>query len=481
MSEFAGFDLDRSTERAWSRFQARLADHIADMSDDDVLVVSAEAAVDEDDEGSAPYVQFCAWGETLVRSEVSSNEYLADEVRMDDVATSTLEGLGWAAPTARRDDEDPGEGSANFYLDTERSQADRLAVMTCRAMREVFGVAHPAFLSAGGLGEDDDPDLGIPVTSGVTTEPVVEAPAVFPRDREHLVELVDQALTPYFGGEPVHDEDDDIPVVSGSALVFVRVMERAPAIELFCRVVHGIADLDRASFEVSVLNRDESFLKFVLVDDSVMAYVHLPAYPFAPEHLRAMLSVMSGSVDRLDDDLARRVGARRTFEADPTQGGEEPAQRVEDEVDEENAEAETDAIHPAMSTLLQLEADAPGSVTPELAASVCAMDRDLILELITWNSEQEIAWRQARDQALMSGDADEAGVCEHETARAEQTVNLLRRSLRLVVEQQLGRDLGDSAYAVARRLSPRSRRRERDSALPGLDASTEEPGLFDQP
>ncbi len=480
MSEFAGFDLDRSTERAWSRFQARLADHIADMSDDDVLVVSAESAVTEDDEGSAPYVQFCAWGQTLVRSEVSSNEYLADEVQLDDVATSTIEGLGWSAPTASRDDDDPGEGSANFYLDTERSQADLLAVMTCRAMRDVFGVAHPAFLSAGSLSEGGDLDLGIPTTSEVMSEPVVEAPAVFPRDRDHLVELVDQALTPYFGGEPRHDEDDDIPVVSGSALVFVRVMERVPAIELFCSVVHGIADLDRGAFEVAVLNRDETFLKFVLVEDSVMAYIHLPAYPFAPEHLRAMLTVMSGSVDRLDDDLARRVGGRRTFETHPTPGGEDSAEQVEDEV-EETAEAETDAIHPAMMTLLQLDADAPGSITPELAASVCAMDRELILELITWNSEQEIAWRQARDQALMSGDTDEADVCDHETTHAEQTVNLLRRSLRLVVEQTLDRDLGASPYAVARRLSPRSRRRERDSALPGLDASTEEPGLFDQP
>src|SRR5205085_12427309 len=61
MGEFAGFDLDRSTERAWSRFQARLADHLAEMDDDDVLVVSADSAVGSDAEGSAPYVQFRAW------------------------------------------------------------------------------------------------------------------------------------------------------------------------------------------------------------------------------------------------------------------------------------------------------------------------------------------------------------------------------------------------------------------------------------
>jgi hypothetical protein len=60
-------------------------------------------------------------------------------------------------------------------------------------------------------------------------------------------------------------------------------------------------------------------------------------------------------------------------------------------------------------------------------------------------------------------------------SHAEQTVNLLRRALRLVVERQLGRDLLDQGYVVARRREPP---REKDAPLPGLDA--EEAGLFDE-
>lgn len=489
MSEFAGFDLDRSTERAWSRFQAKLADHLADMRDDDVLIVSAESAVDHEDGGSAPYVQFVAWGETLLRSEVSSNEYLADGVRLDAPGSHMIAGLGWHEPTTDKDDEDPGEGSANFFLDVERSNADRLAVMTTRALRDVFGVAHPAFLTAGGLDEAAEPDLGIPSGPG-QAEVDVEQPAVFPRDRDHLAELVDRALTPFFGNTPLHDEDGDIPVVNGSALVFVRVADQMPAIQLFCCVVHGVADCDSAAFEVAVLNRDQAFLKFVLVEDRVMAHLWLPAYPFAPEHLRAMLAIMSQTVDAVDDDLARRVGGHRTFEPGEAAGGyDEGLSPDAAELDRDlareqpadvDAEDQTDAIHPAMMTLLQLDADAPGTLTPELAASVCAMNRELILELITWNSQQELAWRRARDRALLAADSDEAAVCEQEVRHAEATVNLLRRALRLVVEQQLGHDLEDLGYAVARRRAPRRRRRQRDSALPGLDTS-EEPGLFDEP
>src|SRR4051794_11673084 len=480
------------------------------MKDDDVLIVSAESAVDEEDDGAAPYVQFVGWGDTLLRGEVSSIEYLASEVVLDRDRSRVVEALGWHAPTTSRDDDEPGEGSADFFIDSERRDADRLAVMTTRVLRDVFGVAHPAFLSAGALDDAVEPDLGIPSGPG-TVEPEVEALAVFPRDQEHLLELVDQALTPYFGNAPQHDEDDDIPVVSGSALVFVRVAERMPAVQLFCCVVHDITDEDSAAFEVTVLNRDQTFLKFVLVDDRVMAPLWLPAYPFAPEHLRSMLTLMSETVDAIDDDLARRVHGRRTFEDKPGAAGNDSADGAEDgtpEVEgahlgdperpqdaaaevgsaadasadpEADPEAETEAVHPAMMTLLQLDAESPGTLTPELVASVCGMDRDLILELITWNTSQEIAWRQARDQALLRDDREDADVCEHEIDHAEQMVNLLRRALRLVVEQQLGRDLEELGYAVARRHAPRGRRRERDRALPGLDAAADEPGLFDQP
>jgi hypothetical protein len=470
MGEFAGFDLDRSTERAWSAFQARLADRVADLSDDEIVVVEVGSVVDQDAEGAAPYVQFCAWGDTRVRCEVSSNEYLDPHVRIDRAGVDTIVELGWSAPTARRD-EDAGEGSSNFFLDAERVEGDRLAVMTTRVLRDIFGVAHPAFLVTDDLA---------PETSPAPPEPPVEAPATFPRDREHLQELVDAALTPFFGHEPSHDEDDDIPVVSGSAMVFVRVLEEAPIVQLFCPLVREVGDRDRAAFEVSVLNRDQRFLKFVLAGDDVMVHMYLPAYPFAPEHLRAMLALMSSSVDTLDDDLVARVGGRRMFEAtddeepgEPEEAGGQPA------AGEEDPGSDTDAIHPAMLTLLQLDADSPGSLTPELAASVCGMDRDLILELITWNSDQEIAWREARDEAILRGDAEEAEVCGQEMSHAEQAVNLLRRALRLVVERQLGRDLVDQGYVVARR-NRRGSLPEKDPALPGLDTD-EEPGLFDGP
>src|SRR5262245_23515734 len=131
--------------RAWSRFQSSLADHVVAMEDDEVLVVDAETWLVEDATGAAPYVQFCAWGDDLVRAEVSSNEYLDPDVALDAAGAEALAALGWLEPTHGASEE-PDEGSANFYLDAGRREGDRLAAMAVAALRDVFGVPHPAFL-----------------------------------------------------------------------------------------------------------------------------------------------------------------------------------------------------------------------------------------------------------------------------------------------------------------------------------------------
>ena len=105
---------------------------------------------------------------------------------------------------------------------------------------------------------------------------------------------------------------------------------------------------------------------------------------------------------------------------------------ADDEVDEEDA-VDDDPIHPVMLCMLQLDAERPGSVGPATAAKLCGHDSALLLELIRWNEGQEIAWRQARDEAYASDEDDEAEVCEIERAHASRTVTVLRTALRRVL------------------------------------------------
>ena len=275
-------------------------------------------------------------------------------------------------------------------------------------------------------------------TDGTPEEPL----AVTPTCRAHLDQLIDQALVPIFGRVPIRDEDGDIPVTSGTAVVFVRTQPHGPVIKIWAEVAVEIGHLDRAKFEIEVLNRDHPFVKFELVDDRIAANVLLPAAPFVPEHLRQTLTMMCQVADAVDDDLAVRVGGRRFLEHDAV-----IKTNVSDETDATSdgyGDGDGDGeMHPALLTLHQLDAQNPGSVKPALAARICGYNAALLLTLIRCEEEQEIAWRLARDDATVVGDPDdEAKICEHERAHAQRTIRLLRKALRRVVEADRTADAG---------------------------------------
>lgn len=450
MSDAGGFGFEERTAQAWVRFQARLADRLAELSGDDVLVVEVQVGHVEG-AGATPFVRFAGGGGSMLRGEVASNTYLAPEHALDAEQERALLRLGWGEPTAGP--VEPAVGEGNFSVDLPQEEADRLAVMATRTLRDVLGVVHPVFLS--GHGPEVDGAEAVPV------EPVAEVDepaAVMPDDAEHLRELVDLALTPLFGQVPVHDGDGDIAVPWGSSIVYVRVDEERPVVELFGFAALDVTALDRAVFEVGVLNRDERFLKFVLEDDRVMARIHLPAWPFVPEHLRSMLTLMSARLDDLDEDLVARVGGLRAVDLVGDEGGDDEPDEADElgldgpengfengleeneagegGIDEDDAAAalERTELDGALLTLLQLDADAVGSVDPELAASICGYDRALVLRLLGDTGRQEIAWRDARDRATIAGKPLEAEACAHELDAWERTTTLLRAALREIVE-----------------------------------------------
>ena len=401
-------ELDSSTAAAWTRFQAQLADHLAEMAEDDLLLLEAESST-EDDEGAAPYVQFSAWGDGQLRCEAVSNHYLADRHRLRRVAQLRLWDLGFSTPTC-----DPGDladsGSANFWVDATTGDADRLAVMAVRALRDVYGVTHPAFLTGHPIVDEGKP----PSESLVTTGGVI---AEYPSDGfDHLQRLVDEALTPWLGHPPNHDDDGDIPIDCGDVVVFARVLADKPVVRLFACVASDVEDLSRAASEVAILNRDTLFFKFLVLGDAIVMHADILAWPFAAAHVRDMVEHMCRSVGQIHDDLAARLSTST------------------DEVQDD------ESLHPAMRTLLELEAAEPESVDPRLAAAICEHDRDLVLRLLTWSQQQH----------------------------SSEMTALLRAALRVIVERQAAR-YDKSRRHAGGRLSPRGSRRVPDPTLEEVD------------
>jgi hypothetical protein len=301
------FDLERSMSAAWHAFRSALADYLGAMTDADSLVIEVLVG-DEPEQGSQPYVQFAGFGGDHLRGEVSSNQFLAPQHALSPAAERRLIALGWQEPE-----------TDNFFVHVPTTSCDELADLAVRTLREVFEVAHPAFLITPDARDAAALGIAAPTDAEPATVDVDEPLAVVPEDHDHLVALVDGALVQVFGAVPVRDEDGDIPVPYNSTLLFIRVRDDDPVIELFSFVVRGVTDRESARVEVGILNRDLKFIKFVANEDWIFAQIQVPAYPFVPMQLRSMLHYMSTTLDEIDDDLAVRTGGRRALEP------EEPA------------------------------------------------------------------------------------------------------------------------------------------------------------
>ncbi len=373
-----------TNEAVWRDYRSCLAEAFDALAADESLCIELRA------EGVAPYVQALRVADELLL-EVSSNLVLDEQWQLDKHARKRLREMGFGKPK---------QTMPNYWITLPMTHVDQAASLAVRALRDAFYILEPSFLD--GIAWEPEP---------VPQAQVVDAPATFPESPVHLEQLVEDTLAEVLGEVPERDRDGDFPIRFDHNVVFVGVHGEKAAIRLFSLMAQGVTDQDAALREVARLNRTVEGRKFLVIDTTVLAAVELTAWPFAPMHLKTMLARLCDVVAKHEDDLVDAVGGRHFLQ--------------EPEPDEPE-----DDIHPAMLSILQLDAENPGALRPKDAAKICDNDPDLLLELIRWNEEQEIAWREAREQ---TDDPEEARVCEIERKHAHRTVKLLRKALRRVL------------------------------------------------
>lgn len=312
MTEFSGFVLENSVDRGWRTFEHWLARVLSGMIDGDVLVVARESGDGEPGRDKQPHVQFCAWGDDLLRAEAASNRHLERRFALTEIQYASMLELGYDAPLAPADALANG-GSTNFNLDRPRSEAADIARRSVRTLREIYGVLHPAFLSFSGdihadFEDEDEVVELLPVSpSAVPQNPpgmppsgtlakdwsLVEAgPIAMPESPEHLRILIEEALVPVLGRRPLVDDDGDFVVPVDGTLVFVRVVESAPVVAVFSQVIRPVDEPDGVGREVARLNAEVEMVKFFAVDGRIVAGCTLPANPFVGAHLRELLALI---------------------------------------------------------------------------------------------------------------------------------------------------------------------------------------------
>ncbi len=295
-------DLDRATERAWRMVELDLAQRIARLDEGEAILLELDTP--DWEESGAPYVRV-VWTAAGPQAEAVSNHYLAPQYRLDKAARRALREVGW---------EKPGQRSRNYSWLVEAGDefdAEVAAKVMVFALRDVYGVQHPAFLV--------DHDDVVHVDEDYIPTPDLAGPAVEPADASHLHALVAAALAEEIGAEPQTDDDGDFPFVCGSSVVFVSVVDGPmPVVRIFARLVEEVTERQRAAYEVAVLNRDVRWAKFVLLDDAIILRHEVLASPFAPDHLHFVLAEICEWVCRFAPDVAYRAGGR-CFLEEPTE------------------------------------------------------------------------------------------------------------------------------------------------------------------
>ncbi|MFK5646735.1 T3SS (YopN, CesT) and YbjN peptide-binding chaperone 1 [Ornithinimicrobium sp. LYQ121] len=435
------FDLDRATQVAWAGFLTRLGTHLTAI--DEPLTLMPYSG----DTRRTPTITVTPEADTLhAVLHAPGPDWSAAE------RTGRLTAQGW------RTEED---GTA-YLLDLPRSHAHLLAAVTVDTLREVIGVPHPALLEAGRLtitpptGAAPTHQGAEPTQEGAEPVPQIDLDApVRVNSPAALRRAVHTTLHAALRTPPRHDRDDDVPIVYGSALVYVHTADAQPVVSVFTIAVQDVTDLDAARREVEILNRGSVFTKYRLAGRQIVGSVAIPCLPFVPRHLIGMVELVGRETDAMDEDLALRVGGRRwvdVISGGPRQGSVAPGREQGmqsaggggadpgavdrgrangEEVDEEVDEDEELPFE--LQTLLQLDAGGDARLEASLVADVCHRDRDLILGLLRVAEEQTLTWRDAVDEAREAADAEGVSAATTELRAWESTVRDLRGALRYVV------------------------------------------------
>jgi hypothetical protein len=309
----ANADLKAKVTLAWQEFASALARALPELPSGTHL----DLALDPTAAGTGDAV----YGVTIELADEGrlvalavGNASLPEGYRLDRAQVASLVALGWSPPSVV-----PGSGD-EFGLIGTLAEAGRTAVSVARTLRDVYGAPHPAFVTYVARDPGDAlvhlPALGTarPMEAG-PAEPAVALPGVDVSD----IDLADRVTTVVAGllkttPEALQvDSDGDIGIRSGSAMVFVRVRDNPPLVDVFSPVLTDVEPTEKLYQKLSELTNRMPIGRLYCTADTVWASVPVFGRDFQATHLMLAVQVMTGLADELDDRLLGEFGGRRFF------------------------------------------------------------------------------------------------------------------------------------------------------------------------
>jgi hypothetical protein len=318
-------DLRAKVTEAWREFARSLAVTLPQLPTGARLELTLDPTASGT--GDAEYsvtLQLEADGQ-LVALAVG-NAVLPPGYRMDRAAVADLVALGWSPPGVV-----VGSGD-HFGIRTAAPEATRLAATVARTLRDVYGAPHPAFLVYHAHDADGEPveiePLGTarPESHDADGDALDDLDGISSarRDAEEdemplaeRVRVVVAAMQKTDVEQLQVDADGDVSIRAGSAMVFVRVRDTPPLVDVFSPVLTEIEPTEQLYVRLSELTNRMPIGRLYCTNDTVWASVPVFGRNFQATHLMLAIQVMTGLADELDDRLHGEFGGKRFFgEAD---------------------------------------------------------------------------------------------------------------------------------------------------------------------
>jgi hypothetical protein len=334
--DLAGADLKAKVSEAWRDFARQLAAALPDLTPGTALDVTLDPTASGT--GDAVYsVEVTAQEGGAFSATAVGNADLPGPFRLDRAAIADLIALGWSPPGVVA-----GSG-ASFGVHLPATETNRLAVLVARTLRDVYGAPHPAFLTYLARRDGTEELVSMPplgaarsliavldidgdgmldadeVTAGRALARVSELISELPL-HDQVLTVVAKLLKTTPEALPV-DPDGDIGIRAGSAMVFVRVRDSPPLIDVFSPLLTEVPAGQQLYAKLSELTNRMPIGRLYHSNDTVWASVPVFGRDFQPTHLMLAVQVMTGLADELDDRLQGEFGGRRFF----SEGDKPPA------------------------------------------------------------------------------------------------------------------------------------------------------------
>ncbi|MDJ0362351.1 hypothetical protein [Rhodococcus sp. H29-C3] len=308
MTDNRKIDLQDSIDEAWSSYAQDLMSFVSDMARRETLTLTAESGLDRGD-GDSPWITLQAEHDGTIACAAVLASYLYEGVEPpagDDAALFTL---GWVTPATQTD---VGQLVSRSMLG-HRDNADELSRSIVRAFREVWNVAHPAFLSAATEGGS-----GRQFRTAVDCRSV-DGTAVIPLDLDHLRALIVQTVDVRF--DLARESNGDIRIDGFTFPVHVCFDHDATSVRIHAPLVTGVSQSGTLSRMMSSLTSRWKNITFVVAGDQLFAGISIDTRTFIPRQLTAQLYRFGHFLEGIDAPFAHRVGGT-IF--DPTHRHEDP-------------------------------------------------------------------------------------------------------------------------------------------------------------